>query len=72
MLSTDIAYIHILQILRVVFDIDYVLLCPTTIRLTVFARTLHRLQVRESGILPGEFVQQNLIGLTRALLHERL
>lgn len=71
MLAADITDIHVLQILRVIFDIDHVLLRATTIRLTVFARTLHSLQVRESGILPGEFVQEDLVRLTRALLHER-
>ena len=69
LLTTHVADIEILQILRIILDVDHILLRAGAVRCTITTRTLHRLQVRQCRILPGELIEQNLIAFARALLY---
>jgi hypothetical protein len=69
--STYITNVHIFHVDRVILDINDVTLCPTVTRARSL-RALHVLYVWQSGVLPGEFIQQDTIPLTRPLLYQCL
>ncbi len=71
-LTAHIADIYVLQIDGVILNVDDITLHAATIARTRRLRALDRLCVWQRWILPGELIEQDLIALARALLHQRL
>jgi len=72
MLPANITDIEILQICRIILNINDILRSPAHIRLTLRLRTLHRMKMRQRRILPGKFIEQDFVPLARPLLDKRL
>ena len=56
-----------LQVICIVFQVNHITLGAACIRGTCAIGALHRLQVRQRRVLPGEFIKDNLVGLADAL-----
>jgi len=56
------------QVLGIILQVNNIAVRSASVRGTRAIWTLHRLQVRQSRVLPGKLVQDNLVRLTDALL----
>jgi hypothetical protein len=72
-MTTDITDIDIQHINRIVFDVEDIRLCCAMIALTSGIRALNcALDMRESRVATGKFIQKNLIALCCPLLNIHL
>ena len=71
-IPTHVANIDILHVQQIIFNINNITFCSSAITWTIPLWTFDVLHVRQSRILPGEFVQENTISLARTLLNKCL
>ena len=71
MLTAHVTDIDEFQIHRIVLEIDHIALAPS-IASTTAVRALNHRRVRIGVVEASEFIEQNLVALAGALLHQLL